>query len=117
MTPTPSALQEKLKKVQEENQRLQNKVLRLDQEPARDQDLEERYNKLLEVMTACSFWASFALLWGEGEGLYFALAARFASLDIVHKSERETQQRSTPSETIEHPLTLHLASILIQAFT
>ena len=55
MTPTPSALQEKLKKVQEENQRLQNKVLRLDQEPARDQDLEERYNKLLEVMTACSF--------------------------------------------------------------
>lgn len=55
VTPTPSALQEKLKKVQEENQRLQNKVLRLDQEPARDQDLEERYNKLLEVMTACSF--------------------------------------------------------------
>lgn len=49
VTPTPSALQEKLKKTQEENQRLQNKVLRLDQEPVRDQDLEERYNKLLEV--------------------------------------------------------------------
>ena len=47
-TPT-AALQEKLRKAQEENQRLQNKVLRLDQEPARDQDLEERYNKLLEV--------------------------------------------------------------------
>ena len=52
VTPTPTALQEKLKKVQEENQRLQNKVLRLDQEPARDQDLEERYNKLLEVRIA-----------------------------------------------------------------
>lgn len=48
-TSVQQELREKLKKLQEENQRLQNKVLRLDQEPVRDQGLEEKYNKLLEV--------------------------------------------------------------------
>lgn len=47
-------LREKLRRLQEENQRLQNKVLRLDQEPSRDQNLEERYNKLLEVRALLS---------------------------------------------------------------
>ena len=53
VTPPPSALSEKLKKVQEENQRLQNKLLRLDQEPPQAHGLEEKYNKLLEVRYCC----------------------------------------------------------------
>lgn len=42
-------LQEQNRKLTEENQRLQNKVLRVDQEPARAHELEEKYQKLLEV--------------------------------------------------------------------
>lgn len=47
--PSTSQLVEQNKKLQEENQRLQNKVLRLDIDPARTQELEQKYNKLLEV--------------------------------------------------------------------
>jgi len=47
-----AGMQDKLRKLQEENQRLQNKVLRLDEGPsAKAQELEEKYNKLLEVGT------------------------------------------------------------------
>ena len=42
-------LQEQNKRLTEENQRLQNKILRVDQEPVRVQELEDNYNKLLEV--------------------------------------------------------------------
>ena len=42
-------LQQENRRLTEENKRLQSKVLRVESEPVRAQELEEKYNKLLEV--------------------------------------------------------------------
>lgn len=60
-TATVKKLQEQNRKLAEENQRLQNKVLRVEQEPVRALELEEKYNKLLEVSQRDEGTVSFPL--------------------------------------------------------